>query len=176
MEEIEKTKNKLPNNIKQFFYKLSNYLDTNLFFYGSVQRYDYLPDNSDIDIAIFTDNEYSTIVKLQHFLHVERKDFKKFVLMEENEEDVNGYKVKYKNEHLNLNAEFSIYNNKYEEIRKNKLSRHIDMPFYISILLYILKILYYKLYIISTRTYNNYKNLVIHAGMGEENPRFILIK
>jgi len=176
MDDIEKTKNKLPNNIKQFFYKLSNYLDTNLFFYGSVQRYDYLPDDSDIDIAIFTENEYSTMVKMQHFLHVERKDFKKFVLMEDNEEAVDGYKVKYKNEDLNLNAEFSIYNNKYEEIRKNKLSRHIDMPFYVAIALYILKILYYKLNIISNKTYNNYKNIVIHGGMGENKPVFILLK
>ena len=175
MEEIAKTKNKLPNNVKQFFYKLSNYLDTDLFFYGSVQRYDYLPDNSDIDVAIFTENEYSTMVKLQHFLHVERKDFKKFVLMD-NDEMVDGYKIKYKNEDLNLNAEFSIYNNKYEEIRKNKLSRHSDMPFYISIVLYILKILHYKLYIISTKTYNKYKNSMIHGGMGENKPVFILLK
>ena len=31
MEEIENTRNKLPNDIKQFFYKLSNYLDTELY-------------------------------------------------------------------------------------------------------------------------------------------------
>jgi len=66
---METTKNDLPQDIKQFFYKLSDYLDTKLLYYGSVQRSDYVPGKSDIDVDIFTDNPDSLITKLQHFLN-----------------------------------------------------------------------------------------------------------
>ena len=173
MEEIENTRNKLPNDIKQFFYKLSNYLDTELYFYGSVQRYDYLPENSDIDVGIFTENVHSTIAKLQHYLHIERKAFKKFVLIH-NGILMEGYKIKYNNESLNLTAEFAVYNKKDEEIRKNQLWRYNNLPFYLSISLYILKVLHYRLKIISYKTYMKYKMVVLHVG--EQQPIFKLFK
>ena len=59
-----------PKDIKIFFKQLQNYLDTDIYFYGSVNRTDYVPGKSDIDVAIFTDNEYSVITKLQHFLKI----------------------------------------------------------------------------------------------------------
>ena len=76
---METTRNELPPYAKEFFYKLSNYLDTKIYFYGSVQRPDYFPASSDIDVDIFTDNESSTISKLQYFLGVEKFKFKKFL-------------------------------------------------------------------------------------------------
>ena len=50
---METTKNDLPPNTKKFFYNLSEYLDTKLLYYGSVQRSDYVPGKSDIDVIIF---------------------------------------------------------------------------------------------------------------------------
>ena len=50
-------RNDFPPDLKKFFYDLKNYLDTDLYFYGSVNRPDYVHDKSDIDIGIFTDNE-----------------------------------------------------------------------------------------------------------------------
>jgi predicted nucleotidyltransferase len=76
---METTKNKISPYAKQFFDKLSSYLETKLYFYGSVQRNDYFPNSSDIDVDIFTDNESSTILKLQNFLKVKRSDFKRIV-------------------------------------------------------------------------------------------------
>ena len=40
---METTKNKMPPYAKQFFYNLSNYLDTQIYYYGSIQRNDYFP-------------------------------------------------------------------------------------------------------------------------------------
>jgi predicted nucleotidyltransferase len=85
--------NELPTDIKNFFNRLKNYLDTDLYFYGSVTRSDYVPGKSDIDVAIFTDNEYSTMSKLQHFLHVKRSDFDK-VVWKLNSKMIYGYKIK----------------------------------------------------------------------------------
>ena len=69
---MNKIRDDFPEDLKNFFIDLQNYLDTELYFYGSVNRSDYVHGKSDIDVAIFTDNEYSTISKLQHFLHVKR--------------------------------------------------------------------------------------------------------
>jgi predicted nucleotidyltransferase len=76
---IETTKNKIPENQQIFFENLKNYLDTKIYFFGSVQRADYFKENSDIDVAIFTDNIKETIYKMQIFLDKEPDDFKKFV-------------------------------------------------------------------------------------------------
>ena len=46
---------------------MQEYLDTKLYFYGSVQRNDYIDNVSDIDICIFSDNIDSTILKVQQY-------------------------------------------------------------------------------------------------------------
>jgi predicted nucleotidyltransferase len=68
---METTKNKLTPYQTSFFNRLSTYLDTKLYFFGSIQRQDYFPESSDIDVDIFTDNESATIVQMMNFLHVE---------------------------------------------------------------------------------------------------------
>ena len=69
---MNKIRNDFPPDVKKFFNDLKNYLDTDLYFYGSVNRRDYVHNKSDIDIGIFTDNEYSMMTKIQHFLHVKK--------------------------------------------------------------------------------------------------------
>jgi predicted nucleotidyltransferase len=69
---METTKNKMNPFAEKFFKKLSDYLDTKIYFYGSIQRNDYFPNSSDIDADIFTDNESSIINKLQNFLGVKK--------------------------------------------------------------------------------------------------------
>ena len=76
---MENTKNKLLPYESDFFDKLSNYLETPLYFYGSIQRDDYFPGKSDIDVDIFTENMHSTISKMQNFLNVDKNNFIKFV-------------------------------------------------------------------------------------------------
>ena len=53
---METTKNEMSPYAKQFFDKLSKYLDNKFYFYGSIQRLDYFPEYSDIDADLFTDN------------------------------------------------------------------------------------------------------------------------
>ena len=67
--------NKLTSYEQIFFDDLRNYIDKPIYFYGSIQRNDYLPGKSDIDIDIFTDNEHSTIYSLCNFLNLKRSDF-----------------------------------------------------------------------------------------------------
>ena len=113
----------LPENIKKFFKRMRYYLDTDLYFYGSVTRSDYVPEQSDIDVAIFTDNEYSVMSKLQHFLHVKRSDFDK-VLWKLNGTMIYGYKIKVEG----INTEIAIYNNEFKDIIINEFN--INIRFY----------------------------------------------
>ena len=76
---METTKNNISPYAVYFFNHLSNYLDTKLYFFGSVQRADYFPNSSDIDVDIFSENVSSTLSKMQHFLHVRIYKFKKLI-------------------------------------------------------------------------------------------------
>ena len=91
---METTKNQLTPYESNFFNKLKIYLDTPLYFYGSIQRDDYKSGYSDIDIDIFTENMNSTIVKLQNFFN--SNQYKKIIIKPQDKKGIiNGYKFKY---------------------------------------------------------------------------------
>jgi hypothetical protein len=174
---METIKNKIPDNTKQFFDELSDYLNTKLFFFGSVQRSDYFPGESDIDVDIFTDNENQTITKLQHFLHVDRKLFKKFVWRLNNNSMVAyGHKIFYNNKEEGIMVEFSIYN---EKCKSEILKEHVmktDLPFYASFLLIMLKFLYYNLKILDKTTFSYWKKKILTGGIGLPEDQFVVFE
>ena len=147
---MNKIPNNLPQYIKVFLNKIRDYLDTELYFYGSVNRNDYIHGKSDIDIAIFTDNEYSTIHKLQHVLHIKRSDIDT-VIWRLNNTIIYGFKIKCE-KHININCEIAIYNNKFKHILLDEYSKTNNVPFLISILLNILKTCYYTFHLLSKQT------------------------
>ena len=99
---METTKNKLSQEETIFFQNLKSYLNTPLYFYGSIQRDDYLPKHSDIDVDIFTNDEKNAINKLESFLNVSRRDFKKTLCVIDNIVII-GYKIKYIDERNKIN-------------------------------------------------------------------------
>jgi predicted nucleotidyltransferase len=172
---MNKIRDDFPPNIKDFFVKLQNYLDTDLYFYGSVNRSDYVHGKSDIDVAIFTDNEYSTMAKLQHFLRVKRSDFDKVVWKLEGKM-IYGYKIKC-DKHIHSRCEIAIYNNDFKKIWLDDVTKHNKIPFHISILLFILKTLHYTFPILSPKTYSTYKRYVFNTILdGKKDTVFFLLK
>ena len=172
---METTKNEFPPNTKKFFHNLSEYLDTKLLYFGSIQRSDYVPGKSDIDIDIFTDNEYSLMTKLQHYLHLNKKSFKKFVYVIDNNTTY-GYKVKYRNKKENIKAEFSIYNEKFRDIIVKDHTRKFVLPLYITILLCILKTFYYTVPILSKSFYIEAKRFILNTLFSPDtNTSFIVL-
>ena len=173
---METTHNKISPYAKKFFDRLSQYLDTKLYFYGSVQRGDYFPNSSDIDVDIFTDNESSTILQMQNFLKVPRTEFKRIVYrLHRTNELVTGYKIKYKSPRNNFEVEFSIYN---ERFKRHVLEEHrfkTVLPWYVAWLLYILKFVYYKLCILPTSAYIDLKNLTLDNWVEGEASEFVVI-
>jgi|LauGreDrversion4_2_1035121.scaffolds.fasta_scaffold01339_18 predicted nucleotidyltransferase len=172
---MNKIRSDFPPELKKFFINLQNYLDTELYFYGSVNRKDYVHGKSDIDIAIFTDNEYSMIAKLQHFLHVRRDVFDKIVWKLEGEM-IYGYKIKC-DKYTKSKCEIAIYNNDFKEILLNEITADTKMSFFVASLLFILKTVYYTVPLISSQTYSEYKRFLFNKIMvNKKDSVFFLIK
>jgi hypothetical protein len=167
---MENTKNKLTYNEKIFFDNLKVYIDKPIYFYGSIQRSDYLPGKSDVDIDIFTENETTTIYALCNYLNLNKSDFRKSVYKIKNK-IINGYKTKYIDEKNEINTELAIYNIKNKEIILKEHSRNLVLPFYLSFVLTILKILYYNLQVISNESFKRCKQFL----MNENNERKFII-
>jgi hypothetical protein len=171
---METTKNEMPTYAKDFFYKLSNYLDTKIYYYGSIQRYDYFPQASDIDVDIFTDNEDSTISKLQIFLGLQKYKFKKFVYrLHKTNKIVYGKKVKYEDVENKFSTEISIYLTKDKEEVLHEHNSKTNLPFYVSYMLLILKFFYYKLGFLSDNVYIYIKRLLMNYMVEGEDVEFI---
>jgi len=171
---MENTKNEFPIYAKDFFNKLSNYLDTKIYFYGSIQRYDYFPNFSDIDVDIFTDNEKSTISKLAHFLGLNKNEFKKIVYrLHKSNKVIYGYKIKYDDVENNFSTEISVYNEKDKEVILLEHGSKINIPFYITFLLYFLKFFYYNLGILPQNIYYFIKNFIINYLIEGKDCEFI---
>jgi len=175
---METTKNKLIPEISVFFSNLSSYLETKLYFYGSIQRNDYFPGSSDIDVDLFTDNEYSMMSKMQSYLKLRKSKFKKVVWKLQNGIVVHGYKVTYKSITEfgeKFSVEFSIYNEKYKIPILDEHVYKTQLPFYVSWILIVLKFLHYKLHIFEDSTYKNIKKRILSNMIGLPKDKFVVL-
>lgn len=166
----------LPDNVYNFFQKLKNYLneDNDMYIYGSIQRGDYFHGLSDIDISLFCENEYSTMAKIQHLLHVKKNDFVRFAWII-NGKMVYGYKLKYKNPIENIKIEFAIFNNKFKKIVLPNQKNTLHLPIIIFCMLYILKIFYYIIPIIPKWLFKLLKRNIFYIG-GYSDKSYLVIK
>jgi len=162
----------LPKSAKDFFYRLSDYLDTDLYFYGSINRADYIHGKSDIDLAVFTDNEESMISRLQHFLHADRREFSK-VVWKLNGHMIYGYKIKY--DKNNLNCEISVYNTEYKPYLLEDWQKVVILPLYIKVLLFILKTFHYTIPVIPNKPYANFKRFIFDKMLYEKHSVFFVL-
>ena len=173
---METTKNQLSPYITNFFNRLSNYLDTPLYFFGSVQRDDFFTIGSDIDVDIFTNNEKSTILQLQSYLNIPRDNFKKVVWkINVNKQLAHGYKLMYKEPENNLIVEFSIYNEKYKPAILYEHRNKFILPFYATYLLIMLKFCFYTLTIIPPSVFRTLKRFVLNTMVNTDEEHFVVL-
>jgi predicted nucleotidyltransferase len=173
---METTINKMPDYVENFYRRLNNYLGTNVYFYGSVQRADYFPEDSDIDVAIFTDNMSSMLNKISNFLKKQKHDFKRFVIKPVNSNKIaTGYKMMYIEPEHNFKTEFSVYDEKYKSYILDEYYIKNNLPLYSVFLLHILKIIYYKLNIISHDLFAYLKGFIINNLTGNTKGSFVIL-
>ena len=175
---METTKNALSESESIFFKQLREMIGLPIYFYGSVQRMDYFPNDSDIDVDIFSDNEASTMSSIRHF--VNRLDggdtvqfHKSIYKMHTTNTLVHGYKAKYENDRTGLKVEMSVYNSAYKPEVLYEHYRKTILPWHILCLLYFVKWMYYKCHLFGKHTYNRAK-LSILNGM-DSSVEFVMI-
>jgi len=161
---METTRNELSPYGKTFFNSLSNYIDKKIYYFGSVQRVDYFPNDSDIDVNIFTDNESSTLFRIQNFLNIDKSKIKKCVIFSHKSKKlVKGYKINYNDEIHSFKAEILLFNDKYKDDVLFENTSKVNIPVYISVLLIILKFVYHKLHIIPTKLFIRLKHFIMET-------------
>jgi predicted nucleotidyltransferase len=165
------TDKKLTQNQKDMLNKISIYIDKPIYLYGSIHRSDYIPGKSDIDIDIFTENEQSTINILSNLFNFNKTYFKK-TIYKINSCMVFGYKTKYLDEINGINFEISIYNEKYKNIILYEHNNSRFLPFYITFILCIIKILFYDFKLISKKNYQRCKRFLMNP---DDELKFIVV-
>jgi hypothetical protein len=165
---METTRNPLTPPQQSFFLSLRNFLDTPIYFFGSIQRYDYIPGYSDIDVLVFTDNFTEIKYKLTSFLQKQASDFKRIVKHIGNQVFV-GYKIFFKDPVNSVIAEITVFSNKDKDLYL-KIQREVkdSVPLGIMIVMYIVKLFYYRLQIISYSNYKNIKAYFLNQHSGKE--------
>jgi predicted nucleotidyltransferase len=163
------------NNLKIFLKNLSLYTNETIYIYGSILRSDY-NSKSDTDICIFSNNINFIKKKLQNYLEVHEKKFKTtYWLLPKTKRLATGYKIFYKNKEKNIQVEISLYDIKYkEEILDEHYSKTI-LPYYATILLYIIKFLHYNLEILNKNTYSEYKKIILSTGIGRKRDDYFVL-
>ena len=114
---MEDIKDRLGDYRYNYFSNLQKYLDTELYFYGSIKRSDYFQKGSDIDITVITDNVHSTLSKLQNYLNIKKTEIKKIYqkFYIRSKSIVVGYKIKYEDKERNFSFDILIYDEKYRK-------------------------------------------------------------
>lgn len=163
-----------PKQLQIFFRRLKEQTEEELYFYGSASRSDYIHGQSDIDVAIFTDNEFSTISKISNLLKVSKTAFDKVVWKLEGNM-LYGYKLKC-DKYINSKCEISVFNREFQNILIPEITT-TNMPIYISVMLYILKLFHYTIPIIPNDMYDSIKRYIFNVLLkGKKNSVYHLIK
>ena len=174
---METTINELTPYERDFFTNLRNYIDKPIYFYGSIQREDYFPQLSDIDIDIFSYNEKDTILKLQNYLNLERSDIKQFVYkIDKTNVLVSGYKTLYTDKKNNLSLEIAVFNEKFKDAILTEHKSKFNMPCYITSILILLKILHYKLSILPVFYYSKFKKILTNTLFDGNKSEFVVVE
>jgi predicted nucleotidyltransferase len=167
---MEDIKDRLGDYKYNFFKKLQNYLDTELIFYGSIKRYDYFENSSDVDITIITENVKSLLFKVQQYLHVEKNQTQKIFQQHsiDHKGMITGYKIKYSNQEENIYFDLLIYDEKFRKEIMQNINDINNLPLYMVIILHILKIFHYTLRLIPDSLYLYLKNCIFYSYFNKE--------
>lgn len=167
---MEEIKDRLGDYKYNFFKKLQNYLDTELIFYGSIKRYDYFENSSDVDITIITENAKSILFKVHQYLHVDKNQTQKIFQQHsvKHKGIITGYKIKYGNPEENIYFDLLIYDEKFRKDIMQNINEINNLPLYMVIILYIVKFLHYTLCFIPDDMYLYLKNCIFFSYFNRE--------
>jgi predicted nucleotidyltransferase len=177
LKKIEHIKSKLLKQELDFLLNMKNYLEIPIYVYGSILRLDYFPNKSDIDVAIFSNNIESTVVKLIDFLGVSNSTIKIFKKKSTNiktykTKTIWGFKTNYTLELTPITYfytqktqkrfEIMLYNKKHKKFIISNVTSHFNLPIFTSLTIYFLKLFYYYFFF-SKPLYKIIKEYILNA-------------
>jgi predicted nucleotidyltransferase len=168
---MEDIKERLTEQNYYFLKKFQEYIGNELILFGSIKRFDFLQKYSDIDIAIISDNIENTLVRLKHFLNIDKTKIRKlFQKLPNTNNIVHGYKINYDNIDIdnNLSLEIMLYDEKYRKQIINSVNDSNNIPFFITYILFIIKLLHYELNIISNETLKYIKRSIMEPYFNQK--------
>lgn len=143
------TRNKFTEEQRQFLSTLGSFVGSPFYYFGSIQRSDYIVGKSDIDVDIFSYQPEKMAKRLLHLLCSPYVSIKR-ILFKFDGNEVTGFKVKYKRPPLDptvtdvLKVEFSVYDEKDKQLILEKHRKQIFISPYISAILFFMKLLFKK--------------------------------
>ena len=175
---MEDIKERLTEQNYIFLKKFQEYIGNELILFGSIKRFDFLQKYSDIDIAIISDNIQNTLVRLKNFLNIDKTKIRKlFQKLPNTNNIIHGYKINYDNIDNNLSLEIILYDEKYRQQIINSVNNSNSIPFYITYILLIIKLLHYKLNIISNESLKYIKRCIMEKYFNQQlHDNLIVIK
>ena len=162
----DEIKKKLTRQQIDFIEQLQQYCNCEMQFYGSIERIDYFPQFSDIDIDVFTPNVNSTLFKLRQFLSTE-EDKVQNVVWSTTKPTFSKFrckKIKFQNDFIKL--EIGVYDIKYKKklIKVREYKKQI--PFYALVFLYFVKFIYYNMNLLSYHQLARFKKFMMGDVLG----------
>jgi len=175
MKNIEEIKGNLRECDYYFLKNIQQYVNTELYFYGSVTRFDYFPGKSDIDMIIITDNVDSIVKQLQNYLNVNRDAVEKTINYMDDAKSISyAYKINYSNLDEKISLEIFVYDEKYKEKLIRNMEKKDNLPFYVVAILYIIKFITYEIKILNDEQFKYIKNLFINLYMRQTTQKFMV--
>jgi len=183
---IKDVRRKLIEPEIHFLKEMSNYLGVPIYIFGSLFRFDYFPNKSDIDISIFSDNVENTVHRLVDFLGISSSKIKIFKIKSVNKKthktkiiwgfktnyrlDVEDYSYNNRKWHdllyypkRNKRFEIMVYSNKYTNYINNINKGHFRLPFLCTFVIFFLKSCYYYFFF-SEIIYKNIKREILELS------------
>jgi len=175
---MEAVKDRLSERNYYFLKKFQEYIGSELIFFGSIKRCDFIQKYSDIDIAIITDNVSETISKLKHFFDIDNRKLSKTVQIFNANYEKNlayGYKTNLYDYDNDLYLEIIIYDEKFRYVVEKNIEITNNMPFYITYFMILIKIIHYKLNVITKDMYILFKKIFYGFYLHKVNDDLITI-
>jgi len=166
---IKSIKSKLTKEQYQYLVNLESFINSKLSFYGSIERDDFFMGSSDLDIDIITPNMHNILFKLRQYIGIPNNEVLHVKWTTNNPRPYTFECLKIKHNNGIVNLEISIYDEKYRknlEIVRN-FKRTMLSPIMVFFLITI-KILYYKLNLLSNSQMKQIKRFVMNDLCGHK--------
>jgi len=154
-----------PEETRLFFERLSEFMELPLYFYGSIQRWDYLPGCSDVDVAMFTPHMENAVIQLQSYFDIPREKIKR-IQWRLDGHTIRGYKVHSTEGELSF--DISLFHEKDKRRVLRQYKKEANRPLWVLFVLLLLKYIYYYGFGGPTgpwkTIYVNTKNMILNNG------------